>query len=1255
LEEGPRSIVRRVLESNPVFEAFGNAQTCRNNNSSRFGRFIRLQFDVTTPTISNPSSPSSSSSTPPPHYLQAPTCTLAGSSCSTYLLEKSRVVYHAANEQNYHIFYQLLAAPEEEKAVIWKEGLVGATAEDFLYLRSCSGGDDDENGAVPTSSREGGGRLHGGEEDTKTLHHQNQWKQTTNAMKLFGFENQSLHTVMRALCTVLQLGNLTFSAPTRDHPGVDGGGSIITSHDELDRLSRLMDIPKEEIVNALTERVNWIRGESVVVRIGPSDAKDGCDALAKEIYARIFDVLVGRINEGTSPQNLPQEGQNGCGGDDDWGYGTINLLDIFGFEMFDTNRFEQFCINYANERLQQKYIMDNFDCVRDEYTVEGIGTFEFTIADNADVVSLFEGNITTKKTGLIAMLNEECITPNATDNTFVHNLKRTLCDDSSRLLTDKLHERYEFGVKHFAGFVTYDASKFLQSNVDRISKDLLDCACKSSNTLIQTEFQKIAALKQNQSNVPSRKAMIASHSVISKFRSQLDTLIDIVKPTRTRFIRCIKPNGYMEKRVTDHRETINQMVAAGLVTAATISRATFPNKLSYDIVWERFRCLYDEMTIAGHCSFGDDGYNNPPPIRQNGEIHPPTTAAINNHNNNENNTIKIPPELRTSVQNLLQCFLSTPFTRADGIRVKSYTCAITKVYFRAGALECLEADRFRYYSTHATKVQSWFRSLDDARWYTYFRRMLIVCQAAGRRKGVRGRYLRTQKAVVILQAWVRGVGHFQRYRGRKRAVLTLQRRGRGMVIYRHYLQMIHASILIQSHLRGKISHTNYNQTQNDIVAIQAQARYQIAYRQFRNLRHAILTLQHISRRGKEGQNKFLAVAEKVRANFLQKRKAAITIQASTRAKIARVKYHQMRRAAAEAFFTRLSRRETFASRAKKRGRSLGRSSHGFPSTPTTPGSGDRRRMLRSVSPKKIGSGGRRVSGGGITPKRGARPKTPSRVLGVGRESFKWTTSTARDKTPKRIERDKTPKKIGRDKTPKRIGVAREKTPKRVARDKTPFRILSGGHDSPKRMAREKTPKRIGRRVESPKRLTKSREKTPKRIGRRDAPSKRASTAPMISTTNLERDSSKRILVSREKTPRRIGRESSSKRIAGHTLNPLATPSSSSSNSTKTFKIGERITSPSSLSSNSTKKNGERTTPKLTTAHVTPDEKTAPSVPGFAASTKTSASRRILQQRPTPQSPPGGHEESIISPRVNPKAFKSSTYFSRLARTGTPKL
>lgn len=263
--------------------------------------------------------------------------------------------------------------------------MVGATADDFLYLNG--GGGSSEDNTASTTPR--GGKQQG-EEDTTTTHHhhQTQWKQTTTAMKLFGFQNQSLHTVMRALCTVLQLGNLTFSAPTLDHPGVDGGGSIITSIDELDRLSRLMDIETEEIVNALTERVNVIRGESVVVRIGPSDAKDGCDALAKEIYARIFDVLVGRINEGTSPQNLPQEGGNVDGNSAGGGYGTINLLDIFGFEMFDTNRFEQFCINYANERLQQKYIMDNFDCVRDEYTAEGIGTFEFTIADNADVVSL---------------------------------------------------------------------------------------------------------------------------------------------------------------------------------------------------------------------------------------------------------------------------------------------------------------------------------------------------------------------------------------------------------------------------------------------------------------------------------------------------------------------------------------------------------------------------------------------------------------------------------------------------------------------------------------------------------------------------------------------------------------------------------------------------------------------------------------------------------------------------------------------------
>merc|ERR1740124_723269 len=188
---------------------------------------------------------------------------------------------------------------------------------------------------------------------------------------------------------------------------------------------------------------------------------DSRDALAKEIYAKTFLWLVRKINDATCAEwNYDKRGSNNMR------FGLIGLLDIFGFESFETNRFEQLCINYANERLQQEYVFKNFNTTQEEYTSEGIEVFDFSIVDNSDVVDLFEGS-GKGNLGLILVLGEECRRPNGTDLAFVHKLKK-LVGGSSRLLTDKVHKRYEFGIKHFAGLVTYNANKFLQVSNTRI-------------------------------------------------------------------------------------------------------------------------------------------------------------------------------------------------------------------------------------------------------------------------------------------------------------------------------------------------------------------------------------------------------------------------------------------------------------------------------------------------------------------------------------------------------------------------------------------------------------------------------------------------------------------------------------------------------------------------------------------------------------------------------------------------------------------
>jgi len=472
-------IIKRVLDSNPLLEAFGNAKTARNDNSSRFGKYIQLQFDAEDP------------HTAALRGKAIPSAILAGSKCVTYLLEKSRVVLHeSARERGYHIFYQLLAGPEEYKRLCW-EKLEGKTPSSFRYLG-------------PTNTH-----VIEGKTDAE------RFGLTVEALKTIGISGESLNCLMECLCIILQLGNLLFD--TDPH---NGEGSIITSHDELEALASLMGMDTSDVQNALTIRTVTARNEVYKVPLNAVAAKDCCDAFAKEIYARSFDWLVRKINNATAAErNYSSDDSAAC-------FSVIGLLDIFGFESFDVNRFEQLCINYANEKLQQKFTQDIFRSVQAEYEFEGIELDEVKFEDNTAVLRLVEGRM-----GLISVLNEECVRPRGNDISFVVKLN-AINKDSGLLIQDKFFRDYEFGIEHYAGPVIYDATNFVKKNMDTLPGDLKECAKKCRNKLVREEIM-IA------DNIPAESSpsgamgrgirrqssgTLVAQTVSTQFRNQLQAL-----------------------------------------------------------------------------------------------------------------------------------------------------------------------------------------------------------------------------------------------------------------------------------------------------------------------------------------------------------------------------------------------------------------------------------------------------------------------------------------------------------------------------------------------------------------------------------------------------------------------------------------------------------------------------------------------------------------------------------------------------------
>jgi len=753
-------IVQRVLEANPLLEAFGNAKTVRNDNSSRFGKYIQLQFDAEDPTHAAYGG----------KYI--PSAILAGSKSEVYLLEKSRVVGHEEEERTFHIFYQLLAAPEEEKIKYW-DGLADTDAESFAYV-----------GYSDTEVIEG-------------LTNAQQWEETVKALALVGIKDDFFTNLVRAICIVLQLGNLVFEPDPSNEEN-----SIITSTEEVESLAELMGVGKEDIEIALTERTVRARHEVYKVPLNDVRAKDACDSLAKELYSKIFLWLVNVINEATSAENNYSEKVQGGK------FGIIGLLDIFGFESFVVNRFEQLCINYANEKLQQKFTLDIFRSVQVEYEQEGIALGEITFTDNADVLSLVEGRM-----GLIAVLNEECVRPKGNDISFVAKIY-TMNKDKDCLMKDNFYRDYEFGVRHYAGPVVYDSNNFVLKNMDTLPADLLECSQKSSNVLVSSNLEdapmpggvkKATRKKPKKAGAPDRKVVqrqgsLVSQTVWTKFRSQLVSLMSNLGETRARYIRCIKPNTLKQPRVMQHLSTVEQLRCAGVVAAVTISRSAFPNRLDLADILERFSSLHPKGFQITHVDFSDEE--------------------------------DIQEALRDDVDRLLSSALAGMEKKDNGSVVKAFVCGKTRAYFRAGSLEYLEAERLVSLAVWVVEIQRFLRKCVARKAFLALKAATIKVQAKARGQRMQQRYGQILMACVMVQCWARCSSakvELVRLRQNYKATIIQNhwRMGLAMTIFKSQKK---SAILIQAIARGAIQRPHYRvalqekkeeaKLENQLVALQ---------------------------------------------------------------------------------------------------------------------------------------------------------------------------------------------------------------------------------------------------------------------------------------------------------------------------------------------------------------------------------------------------------------------------------------------------
>ena len=728
---GKDSVRDKLLECNPILEAFGNAKTLRNDNSSRFGKYLRIRFDnkgrITTGAVTH------------------------------YLLEKSRVISQSKGERNFHFFYQLLAGatPQQKTALELESGPsyhILADSKSTEIVGRMSKNDQDDFGVVIAS------------------------------MATCGFTTDVVDNMLRVVHAVLCLGNVRYDGDANETKGMKAGSNVY-----MEKAARMLNADPTQLFKALTQKVIKQHDEDIVSFLGIQVAEHNTMSLVKSLYDTLFTFIVTTIGADIAAFA-------GKGVEDGESY--IGILDIFGFEVFEVNGFEQICINFANEKLQQFYTHFVFDIEREIYREEGINFASVNFEDNKAIINM----IAKPTTGIFHLLADCCMfaDPSSTgmDQKFLGKItqvhKRT-----KEFGKPDFKKRDSFTVKHSAADVCYSVGGFVLKNKDRletaVEKSMQDAKLPLLEKMYPKEEEQKTGDGRSSGRSQKRNTFTGSNAMLSlKFTDNINKLVRALERTEPHFVRCLKPNNQKKPLYFDPAVTYNQLQYLGVLDSIKIRHRGFSYRTSYEDFYERFVII---VPTDQHPNLVID----PPPGSDMQALCKELVKVLWDMAVFKN--MKIEDQIqfgntriflrRTMIQNLTAL-------REVALQELDRAALVIQGFFR------MQQEHLRLHTLRKgiRRLQASFRGRKDRR--RWFGRKIAVDKIQFSAKGYLTRkwYLKLKEKNLVLQSFFRRFMQRLRWLKLRRGLRVLHSLTRGFIVRRHVLKMLTAVRTLQNASRG---------------------------------------------------------------------------------------------------------------------------------------------------------------------------------------------------------------------------------------------------------------------------------------------------------------------------------------------------------------------------------------------------------------------------------------------------------------------